>query len=238
MRKTILFSVSALALAIPVSANAFQPGDVRPGDGSNTLACEQASGTGRGSGFVSTISPGALRAMDPRVIEALRQKDEASRASAQVTCNQIKADAAAKQKQYDEDMARYAEAARRQATQLAEKMAQQAAQAKEEARIAALPINRLLTGYRLYNYVSICNQVREGYLVKYVNDIELERARQVVKGIADKATQDDPSINTDDVWAKAQKNPIAPQVNENICHTSLVQLINSSPKPVFSVAKP
>jgi hypothetical protein len=102
----------------------------------------------------------------------------------------------------------------------------------------ALPINRLLNSYRFYIYSAICNQVREGYLVQYVNDVELVRARNAVKAIQAQALKDDPSIDIDYVWKAALKDPVGRYVLESKCRSTLVQLINDSPKSAWTVEKP
>ena len=56
--------------------------------------------------------------------------------------------------------------------------------AKEEARIeAAKPINRLKQSYFNYMVVKRCYDVRLGYAVVWINEIEMERARRAVSAI-------------------------------------------------------
>jgi hypothetical protein len=226
---TMRGTFAAIAIGTLAAATAHAQA-LRPSDGSDTLACAGDYGTTR-------ISPGAAAAMSPYVLEKLRQKDEATRQRSQVICERIKREHAEKQRQYDDEMAKQRAAALEYQRQQAERGAKFEADRKEEARQAALPINRLLTSYRLFHYVSVCNEVREGYFVKYVNDVELERARKVVKAIANQATKDDSSIDTDYVWQQAIKSTF-PQVNDVVCRNSLVQLINSSPTSVWNVEKP
>jgi hypothetical protein len=136
-----------------------------------------------------------------------------------------------------EAKAQAAERERRRQEYEAARPAREAAE-REAARIEALPSNRLFNGYRLYGYVKFCNEVREGYMVQYVSDIELERARKAIKAIAARATKDDASINTDDVWQKARGTLDRLRADDVMCHNSLVELLNVSPEPVFNIEKP
>jgi hypothetical protein len=122
--------------------------------------------------------------------------------------------------------------------QHAERQARAAEREKEEARIQAMPINRLLNGYRFLIYVSVCYQVRQGWLVVWVNDVELKRAHDAAKAIEAQALKDDPSIDSDYVWQAARKDPVNSHVLEGVCRRALVQLINDSPKSAWTVEKP
>jgi len=102
-------------------------------------------------------------------------------------------------------------------------------EAKEQARIGNLPINRLFRGYQLYVNVKFCKVVREGYLVQYVNDAEMARAEKAIRSIANQATKDDTTINTDDVWKQAVKTVQDKEASVSFCKQSLAQLLNRSP---------
>jgi hypothetical protein len=111
-------------------------------------------------------------------------------------------------------------------------------------REAAKPAGRVLYAYTLYVRINFCNQVREGYAVQYINDDQLARATVVVKTIVGKAQQEDPSINTDEIWQAARQeaahhpHPIARangamfQAAPYICQAHLTELFNQSPTPV------
>ena len=163
--------------------------------------------------------------------EKQREKQEAAERERQARVNQAQAEAAERERRRQEYEAR--ESARKQAAQ-------------ERARIAALPSNRLMTGYAAFAYVSWCHEVRDGYLYKYINDADLDRAKIAVKAIVEQTTKEEPAINTDEVWQDAM-NMIARRItprhaNQNgqveVCQDALQQLLQMSPTQVYSVAKP
>jgi hypothetical protein len=102
-------------------------------------------------------------------------------------------------------------------------------EAKEQPRIANLPVNRLLRGYQLYAHVKFCKVAREGYLVQYVTDAEMARAEKAIRSIATQATKDDTTINTDDVWKQAAKTLHDKEASVSFCQQSLAQLLNRRP---------
>jgi hypothetical protein len=55
----------------------------------------------------------------------------------------------------------------------------------------------LLGTYSLYSQLQLCYQVREGYLAKYINDVELERARTAAKAWEKEAVARDPTLEKD-----------------------------------------
>lgn len=160
---------------------------------------------------------------------------EAAARQRQAWEKQAQAEAAERERRRQEDEAR--ESARKQAAQKA---------AQEQARLWAMPSTRLMTGYAAFAYVSWCQEVRDGYVYKYINDAELERAKIAVKAIVEQTTKEDPTINTDEVWRDAM-NMIARRItprhaNQNgqveVCQDALQQLLQMSPTQVYSVAKP
>ena len=52
--------------------------------------------------------------------------------------------------------------------------------------------NYIFKGYQFYSAVDFCHQVREGYMVVYINDIELRRAKQAIKALVDKVRSEEP----------------------------------------------
>jgi hypothetical protein len=228
--KRLLLTAAALALLL-TGASADELG-LRPNDGSDTLACRSASGA-----LTPHISAGAAAAM-PQLAEKLRRKDEAERQRSQASCDQIKAEAAVRQRDWDARAEQQRQAMIELAKRQAQRAQQQASEQQEIARQAAMPINRLLLGYRLYHYVSVCNQAREGFLVTSVNDVELERGRKAVKAIEARALNDDPSIDTDNVWQTSLKQPYFGSIHEEVCRAAIVRLVNSSPQPVWNTDKP
>jgi len=112
-------------------------------------------------------------------------------------------------------------------------------QAEAEAiRVANLPSSRIVNAYRLYTMVKYCNQVREGYLVKYVNDVEMERAEVVIRAIVNKAKSEDPSVDTDKLWSQAQQATNGQMASQSYCEMYYNQLLHMSPVSPYNIRKP
>lgn len=226
MKRTFALIATALLTTVATA----QAVELPPSDGSDTLACRSARGELEGR-----VNPNAV---SPQLMAALNQKDAMRRQAAQASCDQIMREAAARRKEWDKAQAAEAERRKVEAELNRKRQEQAAAEAKEQARIANLPINRLFKGYQLYVHVKFCNEVREGYLVKYVNDAELVRAEKAIKSIVDQATKDDTTINTDHVWKQALEAVQGKPASIDFCQSSLGQLLNLSPTAVYTVAKP
>jgi len=117
---------------------------------------------------------------------------------------------------------------------LAEK--RQRIQDEENARAVAAtearkPLNRLLTGYRRYAYIKYCNEVRQGYVVVYINEVELDRARVAVKAIEDDALREDRSLDTNAIWNMALKELGGKYVDRVPCQMELNALLEQNPRP-------
>jgi hypothetical protein len=119
-----------------------------------------------------------------------------------------------------------------------EQQRQDNAKKAEKARIAALPVNRVLNGYSYYADVKRCHDVRNGYLVQYINDPELERATVAVKAIVEKATAEDTTVDTDVQWQKALAYANTLPMDRTDCQYWLSQLFAMSPVPGYTTAKP
>lgn len=133
----------------------------------------------------------------------------------------------------------YAEISRSKAEQSAEIQRQKNAQrAAEEEKVQALPVNRLLNGYTAFGYVRFCHESRQGYLIQYVNDFEMQKAERAVKAIVAQTTKEDPSLDTDKVWREAQSINSGRHLNEGMCREALVDLFKRSPVPLQSTDKP
>lgn len=185
------------------------------------------------------VIPGAL---PPDLLAKLQQKDfarnfETCERQKQLGKEQVAAQEAQARAQAALDAQ---QAAQREAERRAASERQIAAQeeAARQAAEAAKPINRLYRGYQYYAHIKFCNEVREGYLVKYVNDVELERAEIAIKAIVAQTTKEDAAIDTDDVWKKALKAVVGQYAEADVCKNSLVQLFKMSPQPVYQIAKP
>jgi TPR repeat protein len=101
----------------------------------------------------------------------------------------------------------------------------------EAAAEARKPVNRLLTAYKRYAYVKYCNEVRQGYAVVYVNDIELERARVTVKAVEDDGLHEDGSLDTKAMWNRAVSEIAGKYVDRGQCQMELQSLLQQNPKP-------
>jgi hypothetical protein len=122
--------------------------------------------------------------------------------------------------------------------QLAEEKARIARLQAEQQRIANLPSNRLLTAYKLYSTLQFCNQVRKGYLVVWINDIELERAHVAVKAIEKKVLAEQSDIDTDAIWKQARSEMKGAWSNQASCQQGLQRLLLMSPVGVYDIQKP
>jgi hypothetical protein len=76
-----------------------------------------------------------------------------------------------------------------------------------------------------------------GYLLVFVNDIELDRARQAVKASERQLQEKDPNLNTTAIWNEASKQTSLP-IGPDQCKRTLGNLLNSSPKGAFQVPRP
>jgi hypothetical protein len=185
------------------------------------------------------VIPGAL---PPDLMKELEKRDFATHFE---TCERLKqlgkeqiaaqATQAQRQAEYEAQQAAQQEAERRAAS---ERQIAAQEEAARQAAEAAKPINRLYRGYQYYAHIKFCNEVREGYLVKYVNDVELERAEIAIKAIVAQTTKEDAAIDTDDVWKKALKAVVGQYAEIEVCKASLIQLFKLSPQPVYQIAKP
>jgi hypothetical protein len=104
--------------------------------------------------------------------------------------------------------------------------------AREEARIeAAKPINRLRQAYFNYMVVKRCYDVRLGYQLVYINEVELERARRAVNAIETSALKEDSSINTSATWQEGVQMLGASKeyVEQYFCQKTYNDLLNAAP---------
>jgi hypothetical protein len=108
----------------------------------------------------------------------------------------------------------------------------------EKRRIANLPANRILRAYTAYIYSKVCHDVREGYVVQFVNDIELGWAEKAVSAVVEQATAQDTSIDTDVQWQNALREANRWPTNFDLCRIRLGELMAMSPEPVYTVTKP
>ena len=104
----------------------------------------------------------------------------------------------------------------------------------------------LLGTYSLYSQLQLCYQVREGYLAKYINDVELERARTVTKAIEKEALAIDPTLEQDldrmfadaDKSARSRFSNIIKSHRREYCRSALTSLLRESPVSPFQTHRP
>jgi uncharacterized protein YecT (DUF1311 family) len=91
---------------------------------------------------------------------------------------------------------------------------------------AAKPENQLFRGYKLYAFIKYCNEIRQGYEMVYINDVEMERARHKIEGIEKDALAaiDDKDFDTRALFNKAVRSNAGSFVNYQICHFQLAEL--------------
>jgi hypothetical protein len=100
---------------------------------------------------------------------------------------------------------------------------------QEEARIeAAKPVNRLRLLYANYKYVKLCYATRLGYLVVWINDVEMDRTKTAVSAIERELLSQDPSLNTRDLW-NAVGEPRPQHVEEHVCRQTYSQVLSLAP---------
>jgi hypothetical protein len=129
------------------------------------------------------------------------------------------------------------ERARRQ--QLADEQRRLEIEAQKRAEIEARkPENRLIKAYQLYSNVQFCNQLRQGYMVVWVNDLELERARAATKAIEKSILVEQPGLNTNNLWQTALANAKGWQAYQRSCDQAYSNLLSMSPVNVYPLQKP
>jgi uncharacterized protein YecT (DUF1311 family) len=101
--------------------------------------------------------------------------------------------------------------------------AEVAARAAAEVE-AAKPENRLLLGYERYAFAKYCNDIRQGYMLVYVNDIELERARDQIAAIEAEVKRQAKDIDTGALWLKANNLLRGTTVSQQTCQLALRRL--------------
>jgi hypothetical protein len=165
------------------------------------------------------------------VAEKIRQKDlkriqEARQRCAQWKREEAERKEAARRQQAIEEAKRKEEAERwRKAEQ--ERQAAAAAAAAE----AAKPINRLRRAYFNYLVVKECYDVRLGYQLVYINEVEMERARVTVKAIETSILKQDSSIDTNNTWQQAAQLIEASKqyVERYFCQKTYHDLLSAAP---------
>jgi hypothetical protein len=143
----------------------------------------------------------------------------------------------ARQKAIADAKLRAAEMQRTYDRQMEEARVRAEAKAIEDAK----PINVLFRAYTRYVWVDICHQNREGYLMVFINDVEMERAEKAIHAIIEQQKQRDPNLDTDLAYNEAVKEfkRMSRPINGSFCKDwAYNELLNMSPAPAYVVQKP
>jgi hypothetical protein len=161
------------------------------------------------------------RAEEEAVVEAKRQQADAETRKAQAELARIAAQENARRQQAEADA--------------------RAAIAQEVAREEAKPENKLQRAYRAYGLVQYCNKVRQGYLVTYINDEEMDRAQIMIKATERMYVRQgfaDTGLTADSIWKRALSQISGQPIDSQSCKGYYRQLSDFSPVPSIQIEKP
>lgn len=134
----------------------------------------------------------------------------------------------------------------RQATEAERLRAVAETQRQEAARRSAAerevenasPQGQLRRAYSLYILLRWCHATREGYLVQYINDVEMQRVDAAIKAIVGKWRKVEPEMDTDLLWRQANQMTAGRYVSTNVCSSGYQELVSMSPIPAIRIEKP
>ncbi|MBR0879129.1 flagellar biosynthesis GTPase FlhF [Bradyrhizobium barranii subsp. barranii] len=197
------------------------------------LAATAIVSTAQAPGYQSPLYPKAYKDSADEAFRRQQQtKEEAAR--------RFKESEERRQIEEKEKAARDAAERQRQAEDLQRKLDDAKARQAEEDRQQRLPVNRMVNAYAAYIFVRVCHESRDGYLVQYVNDAEMERAEKAVRAAVDKLMTEDPSIDKarawDDARAYARGTKIAASIE--FCQMQLGKLYSLSPVAPYQFGRP
>ncbi len=89
---------------------------------------------------------------------------------------------------------------------------------------------RLFDAYRTYVIVKYCSESRKGYLIPWVNDDELDRARRRVKKIEDEARElFGDELDADGLFRTAEVDDRSrvSDIDSRTCHSSYLQMLDT-----------
>src|SRR5262249_2524806 len=92
--------------------------------------------------------------------------------------------------------------------------------------------------YKLYSHVQFCNQVRQGYMVVWINEVELERARQAAKAIEKVELAENPALDTDALGRRAKEAAKGSRGGDCSCGTVFSDLRAMSRVSPYKSEKP
>jgi hypothetical protein len=94
---------------------------------------------------------------------------------------------------------------------------------------------RLREAYDRYILIKVCHEVRQGYLITWINDAELARARNAVSRVETDARAKNPDLDVAVIWAESNAKAAA-TLYRDFCQIRLRELERqgyaSSPREV------
>lgn len=110
----------------------------------------------------------------------------------------------------------------------------------EEERQQARPVNKVVNAYAAYIIVRICHESREGYLVQYISDAEMDRAEKAIRTAVDKWTAADPTIDKSLAWDDARKYARGLNIAASVefCQSQLAKLYSLSGSSPYKFGRP
>jgi hypothetical protein len=176
----------------------------------------------------------ALQAAAQREAKAAAEAAAEARAAAVAERWRLEAEAAAAERQ----AAALVERQRLEAQDRAAKVEND--RAKAAAAEEASPHGQIRTAYGLYIGLKWCHDTRDGYLVKYINDVEMERVETAIKAIVNKWMPLEPGLgmSIDSLWQQAERSIAGRPVSESFCQAWFLQLMAMSPVPAIRVERP
>lgn len=190
------------------------------------------------------------RAEEEAVVEAKRQQADAetrkaqaelARIAAQENARRQQAEAERRQAEAEENARKQQAAAEENAKRRQAEADARAAIAQEVAREEAKPENKLQRAYRAYGLVQYCNKVRQGYLVTYINDEEMDRAQIMMKATERMYVRQgfsDTSLTADSIWKRAMSQIGGQPIDSQSCKGYYRQLSDFSPVPSIQIERP
>ena len=82
----------------------------------------------------------------------------------------------------------------------------------------------LLEAYTRYIIVKVCNEQRQGYLVNWINNAELDRARTTTKNIELDALDRDPDLDSAAIWSTANSDARGTRLYRDSCQLGFQNL--------------
>jgi hypothetical protein len=125
-----------------------------------------------------------------------------------------------------------AEAKQQRQEQIIREAEARQAQAEQNAR------DRVQQAYSAYIMTKWCYETRDGYLLKWINDAELQRAETAIRAVVNKWQNQYQNMDTDSLWQQADKHVVGQPINIDTCRHWYSELLDMSPVPSVRIEKP